>query len=255
MSLVLIADTPNGSLTLKRILNGHELVVVHTMEEARLKLDECSFDLIIAGLHFDESHMFELIREIKKHTKNFSKPIISFSSRDSSLARIMHASLTCSTKALGAWMYLDEHAYNAYGDPDAELRRIMERCLSQEARKIMLQQRIDIHKQRNEIQQLRLLLQAQVWSPSIKNFLKGLRHELELLLLQVTTLQTSAAVQRASVSISRDQMDNVSEDVFLKENILTEREEQQLQAESRQSVNEEVIVEKEEMQEANLEHQ
>ncbi len=252
MSLILIADTPKGSMTLKRILDGHELVVVHTMAEAKLKLDERSFDLIIAALHFDESHMFELIREVTKHQKNSTKPIISFSSRDSSLARVMHESLACSTKVLGAWMYLDEHAYNVYQDPDAELRRIMERCLSEEARKEMLQQRIDIQKQRNEIQHLRLMMQAQVWSPQMKNFLMGLRHELELLLLQVTNLQMSAEIQRANVTSSRDQMDRVSEDVTLKENNMAEREEQQLKEESRQTVDEKVIVEKEEIQEANL---
>ncbi len=250
MSLVLIADTPEGSVSLLRILDGHELIVVHTLEAAKAKLDELTFDLIIAAIHFDESHMFELIREVSRHPNNASKPIISFCSRDTEMTRVLHESLSCSTKVLGAWMYLNEHAYDVYKDPDAELRRIMERCLTEEARKELLQQRVDIQKQRSEIQQLRVLLQAQEWSPQMNDYLVGLRQEIELLLQQVTTLQSSAEIQRASVISSRDQKDRVSEDVTLKENGMSKLEEIQLQEEVRQSINENVLVLQEEEKQA-----
>lgn len=250
MSLILIADTLEGAVTLQRILDGHELVVVHTLEEAKTKLEELTFDLIVAALHFDESHMFELFREVSKHPNNASKPIISFCSRDTEMTRVMHESLSCSTTVLGAWMYLNEHAYNVYKDPDAELRRVMERCLTEEARKELHQQRLDIQKQRIQIQQLRVMLQAQEWSPQMNEYLVGLRHELELLLLQVTTLQSSAANQRASVISSRDQKDRVSENVTIKENDMSLLEEIQSQEEARQSVAENKLVQTEEKKRA-----
>src|SRR5271156_3012169 len=114
MSIVLIADTQEDAVCLKRIMQGHELVVANTMSEAVAALEAQTFDLIIIGLHFDDSQMFELIRETKKMPKNAHKPIICFCARDTRLARILHESLESTTKLLGSWMYLNEHAYNVY---------------------------------------------------------------------------------------------------------------------------------------------
>ncbi len=242
MSLILIADTPEGAVTLKRILEGHELVVAHTMAAAKKEIQERAFDLIIASIHFDNSQMFEFIREVNSNPMNASKPIISFCSRDTPMTRVLDESLSCSTKVLGAWMYLAEHAYNVYKNPDAELRRVMERCLTEEARKDLLQQRIDIQSRRSEICQLRTMLQAQECTPQMKSYLVYLRQDLEALLLQVNTLQSSSEIQRASVMSSRDQKDRVSEDVTTKENHMAELEEIQSQEEARQTSVEEKLV-------------
>ena len=101
-----------------------------------------------------------------------------------------------------------------------------------EARKEILQHRLDIQKQRTEIQHLRVMLETQEWSPEMRDYLEGLRKGLELLLKQVTELQSSAKVQRASVMSSRDLKDPVSDQVTSNENGLAQTEEMQSEAEN-----------------------
>lgn len=170
---------------------GHECTVVTTMSAAAEKLNAEPFDLIVAGFHFDDSQMFEFIREVKKSQKNADKPIICFCSRDTTMSRLIHESLEHSTKALGAWMYLAEHSYNVYQNPDAELRRVMERCFTEESRKDIQQQRVVIEKQRAELQKLRSLLQGQEWTPEMQEYLDGLQRDLELLLTVIRRKLTS----------------------------------------------------------------
>jgi CheY-like chemotaxis protein len=250
MSQVLIADNPEDAVSLTRILSGHQLVVVHTMEAASVRLHAQTFDLIVIGLHFDDSQMFELIREAKTIPANAGKPIICFCSRNTKMARIMHESLVVTTSVLGAWMYLNEHAYNVYQNPDAELRRVIDRCLTDEARKEIQLQRVDVQKQRAELQHLRTMLQSQEWSPELRDYLKGLRHDLELLLQDVTTLQSSAEHRRAVVESSRGFNDRVSEQVTMNENGMTRLEGVQLLDEARQSTDEDELMVREEAQES-----
>ena len=247
---ILIADTPEGSVALERILQGHECTVVHEMNEAERHLKRETFDLIVAALHFDDSQMFELIRAIKRSPKSADKPIICFCSRDTQMSRLMHESLEHSTKALGAWMYLAEHSYNVYQNPDAELRRVMDRCLTEGSRKDIQRQRLDIQKQREDLQQLRTLLEAQEWSPEMKDYLAGLKHDMELLLKEVARLHSAADAQGASVVASRDLKDRVAEHVTMHENGMTSTEEIQSAKETSQSVKEEQLGVREDLKEA-----
>jgi len=250
VSRILIADIPTGIVTLERILKGHECTAVTTMTAAESVLKTGAYDLIVAGLHFDDSQMFELIRVVKKSEKNADKPIICFCSRDTPMSRQIHESLEYSTKALGAWMYLAEHAYNVYQNPDAELRRVMERCLTEESRKDIQQQRMVIEKQRAELQQLRILLQGQEWTPEMQEYLDGLQRDLELLLTEITRLHSAADGQGASITASRDLKDRVSNQVTTTENSMTTTEETQTATETRQSDGEDKLTAKEGIKEA-----
>lgn len=247
MARILIADTLEKAVTLERILEGHDLTVVSTMSEAETQLKEEAFDLIVAAIHFDDSQMFELIREVKKSGKNANKPIICFCSRDTPMSRLIHQSLETSTKAFGAWMYLAEHSYNVYQDPDAELRRIMERCLTDESRKDIQQQRIVIERQRGELQQLRTQLQGQDWTPEMQMYLDGLQRDLELLLTEIKRLHSAADDQGASVLASRDLKDRVSHQVTTTENSMTSTEETQAATEASQSAGEGQLTAKEDI--------
>ncbi|MBX9772228.1 MAG: hypothetical protein K2X29_12700 [Candidatus Obscuribacterales bacterium] len=227
MAQILIADTLNDSASLKRILSGHEPVVVNTMRAAQAQLQEQSFDLIVVALHFDGSHMFELIREVRRSSNNSKKPIICYCARDTKLARLMHECLQIVTRTLGAWMYLSEHEYNVIQNPDAELRRIIERCLIAEKRKESLRRRMDLHRQRLEIQELRRLLIEQESSTDVEQFSSELTYRLESVLKEVSNLQVSTETLRTSISSSRDLKDRVSEDVIMCEDNMTRLEEVQ----------------------------
>ncbi len=247
MVRILIADTPEGAASLERILQGHECHVVTKLRTAERQLDAEAFDLIVVGLHFDDSQMFELIRAVTKSRTNADKPIICFCSRDTPMSRIMHESLKASTKTLGAWMYLAEHEYNVLPNYDAELRRIMERCLTEESRKEIQQQRLDVHRQRLENKQLRMLLQEQEWSPEWNKYLDCMKDELELLLKEVRRLHAAATVQRASVAASRDLNDRVAEHVMKNENDMANTEENQSTSETMLSDEEAELAAKEQL--------
>lgn len=228
MAQILIADTPNDSVSLKRILGGHDPVIVNTMKAAQAQLQEQSFDLIVVTLHFDSSHMFELIREIRRSSNNSRKPIICYCARDTKVARLMHECLQIVTRTLGAWMYLSEHEYNVIQNPDAELRRIIERCLTAESRKESLRRRMDLHRQRLEIHELRCLLIGQESSTEeVEEYSSELTHRLESVLSEVSDLQVSTETLRTSIRSSRDLKDRVSADVTRCEDNMTRLEEVQ----------------------------
>ena len=199
MARILIADTPGGAVAIERILSGHECTVVSTLKAAETELKTQTFDLIVAGLQFDESQMFELIREVRKNESYSDKPIICFSSVATPISLLMHESLELTTIALGAWIYLAEHSYHGYENPDAEIRKIIERCLTQEARMEIQNKRLDIQKQRVENKQLRILLQEQEWSPELENYFECMKDELELLLNELTKLRSDAGAYSANL--------------------------------------------------------
>lgn len=247
MSLILIADTLLGAPSLKRILEGHKLVIVHTMNDAQGELEGQDFELAIVGLQFDESRMFEFIKAVKTTPRNSTRPIICFCARETEIARIMQESLEVSTRALGAWMYLSEHAYNVFKSPDAELRRVIERCLTGEARLDIQEKRINIQHRREELQQLRIMLETQQWSVEMQEYLIGLKCDLELLLKQVASLRSLADNERAKVTASRDLKDRVSDEVTKLENSMTVREQLQAASETKQSADEDKLAGEEEV--------
>ncbi len=165
MARILLADADDGIANLERILTpGHEFVAVQELHTALEALEKQSYDLIIVGVHFDDSRMFDLLPHFTKIKTCAETPVICFCTRDTPITRAMHESLEFSARALGAWMYLDQHEYNGKLDPDAELRRIIDRCLTDAQRKAALEKSADIQLQREDIHRLREALVSEVWT-------------------------------------------------------------------------------------------
>ena len=247
MAHILIADAPDGVVNLERILGpGHELVIAHSTTAALVVLKEQTFDLIIVGVHFDESRMFDLISKIRMISANADKPLICFCTRDNEMTRIMHNSLECSSKAFGAWMYLDQHEYNQTQDPDGELRRIIERCLIHGRRERTQLARTGVQLQRQEIQRLRSQLLAEEWSLEVEDRLGGLRRKLADVLLELSQLHVNYIGEQEEIATSRKLRDRVSEQVVTDENGLAREEGTQDLSEAEQSVSEQELFEREE---------
>jgi response regulator RpfG family c-di-GMP phosphodiesterase len=245
MSRILIADTPQSSISLKAILDGYDLIVASTMVDALANLKEEKFDLVVVGIHFDDSQMFELIRYVQSSANNAERPVISYCARDTAMARVIHESIEMASKAAGAWMYLDAHSYNVFKEPEQELRRVFQRCLIDESRKEIHLKRLKIQSQRAELHRMRTLLKAQEWSPELEEQLTVLKSDLEVLLQEVAKLQAAADNHRADVAASRQLKDRVSAEVFRKENGLERTERIQQIDETRQTLQEEVIIHEE----------
>jgi len=58
---VLVADVARTAA----LLAGHEVTIARTLDEARGALQEEEFDLLVVGVTFDDSRMFDLVRGIR----------------------------------------------------------------------------------------------------------------------------------------------------------------------------------------------
>lgn len=250
MSRILIADTTDGIEHLRRILSPqHELIVATTINQALDVLNEVNLDLIVVGVHFDDSQMFDLIPQIKHYQKNAEKPLICFCTRDTGMTRTLHTTLNYSTRILGAWMYLDQHTYSSHQDPDAELRRLFARCLTHEARKETLAQREKIQLQRQEIQQLREDLEAEIWTGELEDRLGRLRTKLSTVLFELAQALAVSQSQADTIQHSRSLNDYVSAHVTESENKQSSKERQQSVKEHDQLIQEQEITNREQTKE------
>lgn len=131
---VLIADTLRGSESLVRIMQGNLCTVVSTLRAGRVQLAAQQFDLIVVGLHFDGSHMYEFMQAVKQDPLNSDRPIVCYCSRDSPLSRERQDYVEYTSRIYGASVYLDERNYSGCADPDAELRLAIQSCLTKGVR-------------------------------------------------------------------------------------------------------------------------
>jgi hypothetical protein len=244
---ILIAATPEDKVGIVRILSDrHKVIPVSSIYEALAKLETEQFDLIMVGVHFDDSRMFELLPRIHNAKSNSDKPIICFCIRDTPLTRTMHESINIASKALGAWMYLDHHKFNVTQNPDAELLRIIERCITDEERKQTQLERVDLQNQRKELLRLRQLLDHQEWTLILEDEVADLREKLSKVLLELSELQIDSMGQREKISESKEFADRVSIPVELKEMAIRREENQIGRQESEQLAKEQAIIPKEE---------
>ncbi len=234
MAKILIADTKTDTESLSELMDGHELRSVKNLKDAKVELSEHDFDLIIATLHFDDSRMFEFLREVQMMPRNAAKPIICFCTRDTAMTRLMHETLNRSTSAFGAWMYLDLRSYGT----SPELRRVIDRCLTQSHRTKILKDRIAIAEQRVSI----CRMQGQVKSSLTMSEI-GLAQTLNLLKKSIEHLKRITSEYKAKVDNSRHLDDRVSKNVSMHEDELLEYETLQTLREVRQSMIEDEIAE------------
>ena len=72
---ILTAVHPDTVERISRILEGHELRIVQTIEAAKKALDADVIDLIFVGARFDESRMFDFLEFLRAHVEHRKIPI------------------------------------------------------------------------------------------------------------------------------------------------------------------------------------
>lgn len=247
MARILLADTPEGTANLEGILApGHALSPVHEIRTALEMLRQQTFELIILGVRFDDSQMFDLLQEIPQIENCAGTPIICVCTRDTPMTRTLHESLEISAVALGVWMYIDQLEYDLNSDSDAEIGRLIQRCLINDARKKTLAERKKIQVRREDIHRLRQALESEVWTLELEDKLGDLRQRLSKLLLELFQTHLVAAERNEEIETSRNLEDHVSGSVTASENELTVRERKRWRNETEQSMSEQEIVDREE---------
>src|SRR5205085_6210831 len=76
LARILTAVAPDTVERVRRILAGHELLIVHNIEAAKAILGNEDVGLIFIGARFDESRMFELLEFIRRDVEHRKIPIV-----------------------------------------------------------------------------------------------------------------------------------------------------------------------------------
>jgi hypothetical protein len=117
---VLIACLPQAYARLFAILAGHELLYVGTLSAAQETLKGDRFDIIMIGVHFDESKMFDLLRYVRADESYGLAPVVCFRGIELEEAegKTFETNCEAACKAVGASFFdltafPDDHLGNA----------------------------------------------------------------------------------------------------------------------------------------------
>lgn len=127
---LLIADTEDGSKAIQKVLQpGFRFVTATGFDDcvARLRDD---FDMILCGVHFAESRMFDLLRMAKAEPQSREKPMLCYRDLPSQLSMTNFEALEISCKALGAVGFMDFYALRMKVGPDNADRVLRRMVLS-----------------------------------------------------------------------------------------------------------------------------
>ena len=125
---ILAAIPPEAEAILRRAVgDAATLLPAHTIEEA-YGVAAQSVDIIVCGINFDESRMFELLRAVKADSRLKKTPFVCVRLIGTNLTPTLTQSLQISCTLLGAAQFIDFYALERTFGPDAaplELARMI----------------------------------------------------------------------------------------------------------------------------------
>lgn len=92
---------------IRECLPQHELVFVRTMHEAIRALRRDGFQLIVIGLHFDESRMIELLSHVRTLERYRDSPVVCVQGTEVGLSEAVLKNIDVAVKALGGTAFID----------------------------------------------------------------------------------------------------------------------------------------------------
>jgi PleD family two-component response regulator len=109
---VLVADVPEADDKIRECLPDRELVFVRSLGQAIRALRADGFQLVIIGMHFDESRMFELLQYVKALPDYRDVPVICVQCLEVALADAVLKNMDDAVKSLGGTAFVDlrDHA-------------------------------------------------------------------------------------------------------------------------------------------------
>src|SRR5262245_31450160 len=125
MAKILVADRPETDRRLAAILSSHQLVFVRTMAEAQRAVAAGTFDMILIGVHFDDSRMFDLLR----HLQGGSVPLVCVRGMQFQSPAITLEGLQIAASALGCQLFLDLTWYADDAPGNGAVRQLLEALL------------------------------------------------------------------------------------------------------------------------------
>ena len=126
---IVVAAQPESVQTIRNLLGtGPKIIEVFKLYEAKKIINE-SVDLIICGLHFNDSRMFDLLRITKANPLVQAIPFLCFKNSNSELGATAIEAFKIACNALGAAGFVDYHALklrHGAEEADNQFRKIIE---------------------------------------------------------------------------------------------------------------------------------
>jgi PleD family two-component response regulator len=126
---ILVADVPQLDARLVQVLAGERLYFVRTVDEAIRALHDEDFDLLLISVHFDDSRMFDLLRQVRLDGRNKGIPIVCVREPALGFTAISSHTLEVTCRALDANAFIDLGKMNPEPERDAVLRATVEQLL------------------------------------------------------------------------------------------------------------------------------
>lgn len=114
---ILIAVHPDAVDRVRRILEGHDLREVKSVDEAKASLDADKFDLVFVGARFDESRMFEFLEYLRQHVRHRKIPVAACIVMPRTMAQTPVEGLSHTARLYGAREFIN---LNDFPDEPAE---------------------------------------------------------------------------------------------------------------------------------------
>lgn len=127
---ILVADIPGSDPRVSRILAGYDLVFAHTLGEAQRALARGMFALVLIGVHFDDSRMFDLLRHLQTSGGHAGCAVICMRSQQFVSHAITIEGLEIAAKALGCNLFLDLTWYADDPTGNGAVRTLLEALLN-----------------------------------------------------------------------------------------------------------------------------
>ena len=123
---ILLALTSQSRDRFARVLTGHRLTCPKDLGEAERLLTEREYAMIIIGVHFDESRMFEVLRLVRIEDKNRTTPVVCVLGHETRLSEVAVEGLDHSVKAMLANAFLNLAHFPDDEQGNARIRRIID---------------------------------------------------------------------------------------------------------------------------------
>ena len=122
---VLVADVPEVHARVAAVLAQERVVFVHTLAAALKALAAEDFDLVLIGMHFDDSRMFDLLHAVRAGSRNRAVPIVCYRMRALAFMALSTEAIEVTVKALGAGAFADLASSASEEQGDAALARLV----------------------------------------------------------------------------------------------------------------------------------
>ena len=107
MAKVLAADVPEMDERIRECLPDHEVVFARTLAEAEAMLRHDRFSMVVIGLHFEGSRMFELLSYVRSLKEYDRVPVVCVQGLELLIPEAVMRTVDMAVKVLGGAAFVD----------------------------------------------------------------------------------------------------------------------------------------------------